>query len=287
MPRTLSPVSLRSQAPHAESYSALVLDSFNPWPEDSTKRPYLRDDGPLLPDLVGFPGPCAKRQRLAGPQMPLRPVKPQARWAQPAEADAQETKRRRLEMFEVAEVENMMDSSEVVESRTELEEEGQALALVPAEVSAVNAARRAGCFGLSSHCPASILSCIRDAFSSPSWEPSFHHMPEISQRPWLNDNEEALDNLIIFKDRVGSSEQQVKLWSMPQLPLMLERDAEESALPGLVIFDDNFHKPPAKQYTSPSELQRIEEVPMHIEEIEEIEEVPMEQCKVDSGVCPF
>jgi len=286
MPRGLSPVSLHSRAPHAESYSALVLDSFNPWPEDSTKRPYLRDDGPLLPDLVELPGPCAKRQRLAGPQMPLAPVKPQARWAQPAEADAQETKRRRLEILEGADAENMMDSSEVAEALPELEEVGQELALVPAEVSAVHAARRAGCFGLSSHCPASVLSCIRDAFSSPSWEPSFNHMPEISQRPWLNDNEEALDNLVIFKDRVGCSEQQVKLWAMPQLPLMLDRDEEEAALPGLVIFDDNLHKAPAKQFTSP-ELRRIEEVSMHIEEIEEMVEVPMEQCKVYDGSCPF
>lgn len=286
MPRTLSPVSLRSQAPHAESYSAIVLDSFNPWPEDSTKRRYLQDDGPLLPDLAEIPAPCAKRQRLGGPQMPLAPVKMHARCAQPAEADAQETKRRRLEILEVAEVDSMMDSREVMEA-PELELEGQALALVSAEGSAVKAARRAGCFGLSSHCPASILSCIRDAFSSPSWEPSFHHMPEISQRPWLTDNEEALDNLIIFKDRMGSSEQQVKLWSMPHLPLMPDGEAEETALPGLVIFDNHIYKAPAKQSIDLSERRTIEEVPMHLEEIEEVEEVPMEQCKVENGVSPF
>merc|ERR1719217_727219 len=105
----------------------------------------------------------------------------------------------------------MMDSTEASQAQPEtddpeLEELGQELALVPAEASS-KASRRAaaGVFGLSSHCPASILSCIRDAFSSPSWEPSLKHMPPLSQRPWLNDNEDALENLIIFKGTNSTS----------------------------------------------------------------------------------
>jgi len=216
--------------------------------------------------------------------MPLAPVKLQARWAQPVEADAQEVKRRRLETWNATETEGMMDSSEEAleagkenADGPELEDMGQELALIPSEASARSARREVGCFGLSSHCPASILSCIRDAFSSPSWEPSLRNMHSLSQRPWLNDNEDALENLIIFKDGVGSSEQQMNLWSRPNVPLKLEREADEPTLPGLVIFDDHLREHSTWQRPSPIPSLRIEEVLEEIpSRIEEVQEVPME-----------
>lgn len=217
--------------------------------------------------------------------MPIAPLKPQARFAQPVETDAQDVKRRRLEPCGAAEVEEMTDSTEATQAHadtddSELEELGQELALVPAGASS-KAPRRseASVFGLSSHCPASILSCIRDAFSSPSWEPSLKHIPPLSQRPWLNDNEDALENLIIFKGGSStSSEQQMNLWSRPSAPLQFEQDVEEPSLPGLVIFGDHFWESSARRLPTPAPSPRIEEI---VEDrpscIEEIDEVPMEQ----------
>ena len=72
--------------------------------------------------------------------------------------------------------------------------------------------------------------------------------------------QDALENLIIFKDGVGSSEQQMNLWSRPNVPLKLEREPDEPTLPGLVIFDNHLREHSTWQRPTSIPSLRIEEV---------------------------
>lgn len=256
MPRGLSPVGLHSRV-QAPSYSAIALDSFNPWPIDShAKRPCLYADRPLLPDVVELPlEPCAKRQRLVADRqqpllhLPMAREKPHARFQQ--EANCAEVKRRRLDswMGEQATEEEQAETGVKIE---ELEDEGHELALMPTQASS-HTRRTLGCFGMQSQSPVSILNCIRDAFGSPSPEPSLRFF----------DNEDGMNlpNLIICKNGVQNAKQ-VCLWPlpMPSAPLCLEEEPEESSLPGLIIFDQNIRKPFAWPRTDSTSCMFIEEV---------------------------
>lgn len=286
MPRGLSPVGSRS--PMYAAYAAPLLHSFNPWPEEScAKRARLHGDGPLLPCVVEVPlEPAAKRQCVAADvlqsplQLPVKSEKMHARFQQD-QVPMADAKRRRL------------DTSEAAVKIEELEEESQELALVPAEASARSSTPRSGnFFGLSSDCPASIFSCIRNAFSQPSWEPSLPHSHSLN-RPWVLDNEEGLEfsNLIIFKEGARNVEEMCLLWSVPisSEALRLEAEAKEPSLPGLVIFDEKIKRPRRQDNDDASGFSRHEVVEKVMMEdgglsIEEVEEVPMEACEVDSDV---
>jgi len=286
MPRGLSPVGLRS--PMYAAYAAPVLQGFNPWPDDScAKRARLHGDGPMLPCVVEVPlEPAAKRQCVAADvqqsllQLPVTSEKMHARF-QHHPAQMLDAKRRRLETCEAG------------VKIEELEEESQELALIPAEASArSNTQRSTSFFGLSSDCPASIFSCIRNAFSQPSWEPSLHPSHSL-HRPWVLDNEDGLElsNLIIFKEGARNVEEMCLLWSVPMSSeaLRLEAEAKEPSLPGLVIFDEKIKRPTRQDHDDASSSPRLEvneEVMMEdgALSIQEVEEVPMEACEVDSDL---
>lgn len=286
MPRGLSPVGMRS--PMYAAYAAPVLHSFNPWPDDScAKRARLHGDGPLLPCVVEVPlEPAAKRQCVAADgqqsllQLPVTSEKMHARFQQDP-AQMEDAKRRRL------------DTCKAGVKIEELEEESQELALVPAEASArATTQRNTSCFDLTSDCPASIFSCIRNAFSQPSWEPSLHTSCSF-QRPWVLDNEDGLElpNLVIFKEGARNVEEMCLLWSVPMSSesLRLEAEAKEPSLPGLVIFDEKIKRPTRQDHDDASFSPRHEvneEVLMEdgALTIEEVEEVPMEACEVDSDL---
>jgi len=264
MPRGLSPVNAHAHV-HGFSYSSHSPDNFNPWPHEAcAKRQCLGVDEPLLRSFVELPlEPCAKRQRLGAErstQLPQLPDKPHARFCHDA-AEFPEVKRRRLDSQNIE-----LDSVSEAGVKIEELEDDHGLCLVPAGPAA-KAYKRAACnMGLTSHSPAAILNCIREAFASPSWEPSIQPFP----RPWIVDNEDGLelDNLIIFKDGMVSAEQ-VSLRSVPDAipdaPLADEHEEEEPSLPGLIIFNENINvqKPAARENSDlPCRL--------HIDEIEEV-----------------
>lgn len=309
MPRDTNPVSLQSPV-CLSSYATYSLDGFNPWPDElSVKRPCFGDDEPCIANFVDALEPSAKRQRLgaarAARSEEVHPApctgadytpfqhpalqcsslnsRQDGSHYQLAWPDAPEIKRRRIDPpEELEEVEKVCRAP-----GAEDQQESQELALVRSEVCAASQGQGRPS-SLVPHCPANVLRCIRDAFST-SWQPSLQPL----SRAWQFDTEDILElpnfkffkgedadvlelpNLKLFKGGARDSEQlSLQPSRVPSAPLALGQEVEEPELPGLVIFDQNIRRSPVSRSMDPAPSLSIEE----------IDEAAMEVSEVDDGI---